>query len=363
MPSISVIIPVYNAAPYLSVCINSLIGQTFTDWEAICINDGSTDDSERILQQFAAADVRIKVISKENGGVSVARNAGIEQAEGEYICMMDSDDEMPPDALENLWQPVADGHQPDMVFGAILWRGEDNKCSWVPNTLGNGADDEGVLTDRAYIAGHANGLPFGKLYRRDIFKDTGIRYDTSIRYSEDHHLILRFLMHCHRFYATRNIVYHYILRGSSAMGRFSGGTLPLQDYVRFFQSKAETVEAMPTQWPEQERRDYAEGLLFFFWRDWRRAVQAVARVGLWRVLQLTWALRKGLRYFSAVPGLHPVLFTFGKRQAAIFEQGVPPLPYPVTFPLVITKEICKWHVKKLILRVAGCFGITIARWQ
>ena len=95
----SIIIPVYNVAPYLRECLDSVLSQTFTDWEAICVDDGSTDGSGAVLDEYASRDSRIKVAHKANEGVSVARNKGIELCSGEYFMFVDSDDSISPDAL------------------------------------------------------------------------------------------------------------------------------------------------------------------------------------------------------------------------------------------------------------------------
>jgi len=100
MPAISVIIPVYNVEKYLSRCLDSVLNQTFTDWEAICVNDGSPDGSAAILSEYAARDARFKVITQENGGLSDARNTGMKHATGEYILYLDSDDFIHPQTLE-----------------------------------------------------------------------------------------------------------------------------------------------------------------------------------------------------------------------------------------------------------------------
>lgn len=99
---ISVIIPVYNVAPYLPECLDSVIGQTYTDLEIIIVNDGSTDESGAICNSYAQKDHRIRVIHQQNQGLSAARNAGIDAAHGEYISFLDSDDYMMPDLLEHL---------------------------------------------------------------------------------------------------------------------------------------------------------------------------------------------------------------------------------------------------------------------
>lgn len=100
MAVISLIIPVYNVERYLARCLDSVLNQTYTDWEAICVNDGSPDGSRAILAAYQAKDARIKIVDKENGGLSDARNKGLEQAQGEYVIFLDSDDFIHPQTLE-----------------------------------------------------------------------------------------------------------------------------------------------------------------------------------------------------------------------------------------------------------------------
>lgn len=97
---ISVIIPVYNAARYLRRCLDSLVGQTYRELEIICVNDGSTDESESILTEYAGCDSRVKVIHQENSGVSVARNNGLAAARGEFVTFADADDWVEPFGYE-----------------------------------------------------------------------------------------------------------------------------------------------------------------------------------------------------------------------------------------------------------------------
>lgn len=100
MPKISVIVPVYNVEKYLRRCLESIKNQTFTDWQAICVNDGSPDNSAQILQEFANADARFVIVNKENGGLSDARNVGMQYATGDYILYVDSDDFIHPQTME-----------------------------------------------------------------------------------------------------------------------------------------------------------------------------------------------------------------------------------------------------------------------
>ncbi|HOY47101.1 MAG TPA: glycosyltransferase [Alphaproteobacteria bacterium] len=100
MPAISVIIPVYNVERFLRRCLNSVLNQTFSNWEAICVNDGSPDNSAAILEEYAARDKRFKVITKTNGGLSDARNVGMQHATGKYVLYLDSDDSIHPQTME-----------------------------------------------------------------------------------------------------------------------------------------------------------------------------------------------------------------------------------------------------------------------
>ena len=102
MYKISVIIPVYNVENYLKRCLNSVLNQTLKDIEIICVNDGSTDDSAQICEEYALKDERFSVFHQENKGVSAARNKGLSLAEGEYICFIDSDDSIKENYLSHL---------------------------------------------------------------------------------------------------------------------------------------------------------------------------------------------------------------------------------------------------------------------
>lgn len=126
-PLISVIVPVYNTSAYLSECLQSIVSQTFQNIEIICVNDGSTDDSLQILQNFAANDKRIKIISQPNRGLSAARNAGLRLAKGRYVMFVDSDDSLLPHALVTAFKAAAGNRSDITVFGYLP--------RWVPQKL------------------------------------------------------------------------------------------------------------------------------------------------------------------------------------------------------------------------------------
>ena len=120
---ISVIIPVYNVEKYLQKCLESIVNQTFCDWELIAVNDGSSDKNSDILRQYAEYDTRIKVINQQNSGVSAARNAGLDVAKGDFVCFIDSDDYVHPQMLELLLN-AAEKENADVAIASFCGEGE-----------------------------------------------------------------------------------------------------------------------------------------------------------------------------------------------------------------------------------------------
>ena len=118
MPRVSLIVPVFNTAPFLRECLESVLAQTFPDWELVCVDDGSTDDSPRILAEYSARDERIVVLRQSNSGQGAARNAGLGKARGEYVLFLDSDDLLDSGALSDLVK-ICDADRLDhLIFGA-----------------------------------------------------------------------------------------------------------------------------------------------------------------------------------------------------------------------------------------------------
>ena len=106
MVKVSVVVPVYNGERYIACALDSVLRQTLTDIEVICVNDGSSDETAAILDRYAVQDSRIKVIHRGNEGVSAARNAGIESASGRYVAFLDADDELEPEVYEKMLSMV-----------------------------------------------------------------------------------------------------------------------------------------------------------------------------------------------------------------------------------------------------------------
>ena len=130
MSLVSVVVPIYNVQDYLEDCLDSLRAQTLGDIEILCVNDGSTDGSLAVLQTCATRDPRIRIIDKPNGGLSSARNAGIDAARSPYVCFLDSDDRFEPHACEEIYRALHDGGADVFTFAA-RWTPEDAAPEWM----------------------------------------------------------------------------------------------------------------------------------------------------------------------------------------------------------------------------------------
>ncbi|MBQ9000836.1 MAG: glycosyltransferase family 2 protein [Eggerthellaceae bacterium] len=131
MPLFSIVIPVYNAEQYLGECLDSVMAQTYPGFEAICVNDGSADSSGEILREYADGDPRFRIVSRENGGPSAARNTGLRCAKGKYVVFLDCDDALEPRALEQLEDAFATYDVDATVFGWSCIGG--NADRWLSN--------------------------------------------------------------------------------------------------------------------------------------------------------------------------------------------------------------------------------------
>ena len=182
MPFFSIIIPVYNVAPYLRECLDSVLAQTFTDWESICVDDGSTDGSGAILDEYAAKDTRFRVIHQPNAGVSVARNKALDTVRGEWFLFLDGDDVLRKDAL-GIFVPLVGKNQCDGILVQPYIPGWDGKV--IPQRKINTCvlKQEATKEDLVFGQYAANGFPFSRIYRTDLFRC--LRFPVGVKMAED----------------------------------------------------------------------------------------------------------------------------------------------------------------------------------
>lgn len=193
MPKISVIIPVYNAEKYIDDCIDSVLKQTFKDFELILINDGSKDHSLDICKKWSNKDKRIKLFNQQNSGASAARNRGLDEAKGEWIVFVDSDDKVQSGYLSDLYE-AAQGNF-DIVLcidGISVYRnGQWVENRMFPNVVCD-VSDANVLFGKIQL--HKHGFPFGKLYRRRIIERNKLRFDNNVCIAEDMMFMVRYML-------------------------------------------------------------------------------------------------------------------------------------------------------------------------
>lgn len=185
---ISVIIPVYNSELYLSQCIQSVLDQTFTDFELILVNDGSTDSSPSICDLYAQLDKRIKVIHIPNSGVSNARNVGIDNALGEWIVFIDSDDFVENNYLELFH---LENNDSDIVIQGLEYYNNITGDFFNPILLKNEhVTNDNLIKATANYKLLENGYPVAKAFRKNLLKKNNIIFNTNISFHEDHIFVL-----------------------------------------------------------------------------------------------------------------------------------------------------------------------------
>ena len=208
VPLISVIVPVYNVSKYLRVCVDSIISQPFADYELILVDDGSLDDCSSICDRYAEADSRVKVIHKQNGGLSSARNAGLYAACGKYVLFIDGDDFIEENSLSALWQTLKDDGETDVVILNAVFYYDDDRTERFENFFNKSA---------LYKKGHSDALSYLtslsmftasaclKLIKRDILTSNNIIFEEII-WSEDADFSINLYLHAKTYNFFKNYI-------------------------------------------------------------------------------------------------------------------------------------------------------------
>lgn len=232
---VSVIVPVYKVEDYIRECIDSILAQTYPYFELILVDDGSPDNCGRICDDYAKGDNRIKVVHKVNGGISSARNAGLEVAKGEWIMHVDGDDWIEPDMIESLIE-AAQVTGADLVFGDFMKYGPSAGYNKLPTW---GSDKKKSMTN--YIA-YVMTTIWGSIARRSLYADHSLKSPEGISYCEDFHLIVRLCHFANKIVNVHRPFYNYRYRSTSIMSNMSRKTeadeqWAYQDTIRFFKEQ------------------------------------------------------------------------------------------------------------------------------
>lgn len=249
MPEVSIIVPVYKAEQFLQRCVESILNQSYTNFELLLVDDGSPDKSPEICDYYARTDSRVRVFHQRNQGVSAARNKGIDEADGKFIMFCDSDDYVHPEWIRVMVNQAQ--KHPTAVIVCNVLKGKEGKAFVSP------AVDEKFSVFQ-YLDLFKNGIsPYcvNKIYNRSVLKDHNIRFDSNIGFSEDVMFNCVYMKFCDVVLYTETELYYYFDNSESAMNLarfnlFELHLLPFKERLPFI--------------AEQELQEYCDIWLFQF---------------------------------------------------------------------------------------------------
>ena len=307
MPKVSIIVPVYNTEKYLARCIDSILAQTFTDFELILVNDGSKDNSGKICDEYAQKDSRIVVIHKENGGVSSARNKGIDVAQGEWISFVDSDDWISSDFLSSFT------YDADLMICGIELFGTKHSQQ-IPDSqhLQNTTEIYTWLASnchRGYVPS-----PWAKVFKTSIIQNNNIAFNTSIIRGEDAIFNFDYIQYCDsiKLFNIASYHYYYITEITSIGSKYAISAQIYYNHICALHNSVSNLEHRFNQKLTLIKKSLFGHLLPFFYyyietlsiSDARKELREFAKYKLYKYCgKLTWKEYVYLRLITFFPSL------------------------------------------------------------
>lgn len=249
-PLCSIIVPIYNVEALLPRCIDSLIGQQYQNIEIILVNDGSTDSSEAVCREYLNSDSRIKLINKENGGLSSARNEGLKLCKGEYIFFVDSDDYVTSDFCSVGVDGFLNHNADVVIFGFNNIFVDTNKIIKKHCRKSRVISKEEALRG-TLIDGYINSLAWNKAYKRELFDN--IKYPEGMVF-EDVGTTYKIFDKANTIYISSNITYNYELRNGSISNKWWCNDKKIND---FFILRSEQLQFINNNYPSLIKLSYA----------------------------------------------------------------------------------------------------------
>lgn len=253
-PKVSIIVPIYNAQKTLRRCIDSILNQDYTDFELLLIDDGSKDDSGRICDEYASEDERVRVIHKENSGVSDSRNLALSEAKGEFLQFLDSDDWITPNATRLLVES-AEQSNCEMVI-ADFYRVIGDRLSHKGSI-----DEDGVLSREEFAnfmmenpADFYYGVLWNKLYNRAIIKKYHLHMDSKISWCEDFMFNLEYIRYCKRIYVLQVPIYYYVKTKGSLVSQGMSLTKTIKTKMMVFEYYTDFYKQVLTEEEYEKKR-------------------------------------------------------------------------------------------------------------
>ena len=212
---ISVVVPVYNMESYLCKCLDSIHAQTYPDFELLLVDDGSTDGSAKICDDYSKKDMRITVYHKENGGLSSARNCGLNHAKGDFIVFPDPDDWVEPDYLESLLA-LRERHGADLSICGLSFFDNAVEKRWDPDTTTGLLNTEEALDTLMHPYKYC-GFVWNKLFDLKVIRGHNLRFDEELASIEDLRFSFRYILLCAKIVYDPTPLYHYRAGGGTDM--------------------------------------------------------------------------------------------------------------------------------------------------
>ena len=251
---VSIIVPIYNAQKTLERCIESILNQDFSDFELLLINDGSKDDSGKICDAYAKKDHRVRVIHKENSGVSASRNLALQEAKGEYLQFLDADDWITPNATRLLVESLEQNHC-DMVI-ADFYRVIKERLSHKGSI-----DEDGVLSREEFAnfmmenpADFYYGVLWNKLYKKSIIEKQQLCMNPKISWCEDFMFNLEYIRHCENIFVLQVPIYYYVKTKGSLVSQSMSLTKTIKTKMMVFEYYTDFYKQVLTEEEYEKKR-------------------------------------------------------------------------------------------------------------
>lgn len=283
----SVIIPIYNAEKTIHRCIDSLLGQDCSDAEIILVNDGSPDRSGEICRAYARAHPEIRLIEKENGGVSTARNAGLDAARGKYVCFVDSDDYVSPSYFSEIGRALSDGRWDLIRFSYCV---DDGICVQERRSAGFSAETRKDALPKLLddICRKTLNSPWAKVYRKELIDRHQIRFPVGASMAEDRAFNISYSLHVNSYQVSDQALYYVNTQNDDSLSRKQHEDLALQFQI----ADGHLTEAIEKAGiSEEEKEAYRRAVNFGVCRGVYRDAKELHRNGVGWLARLR-ALRK-----------------------------------------------------------------------
>lgn len=253
-PKISIIVPIYNAQKTIERCIDSILNQDFSDFELILLDDGSKDNSGKICDTYAGKDQRVRVIHKENSGVSASRNLALREAKGEYLQFLDADDWITPNATRLLVESM-ETNDCDMVI-ADFYRVIGERLSHKGSI-----DEDGVLSREEFAnnmmenpADFYYGVLWNKLYKRSIIEKYQLCMNPKISWCEDFMFNLEYIRHCENIFVLQVPIYYYVKTKGSLVSQSMSLTKTIKTKMMVFEYYNDFYKQVLTEEEYEKKR-------------------------------------------------------------------------------------------------------------